>query len=229
MSTFQWLVVSQKLLSLHPLGVRDSMNCQFEVMQTHHPYPQSKDADLHYPSDMYLIWDQLFWCLICCPNGHLKLFWIVLILHMFFRTIQKKKSLDEKRSRCLSADRVLRQMEYIDIIASCSMCRPGLISALILVSESRDGLAGCRLAIRQAHVLANTAPRPCVHQATLTGTWLCGNGSRKNVAILILSTSVHIIPGNLQFWAFNSQDQNRSIPHHSVQVLRIDLAELNHD
>lgn len=39
---------------LHPLGVRDSMNCQSEMIQTnaHHPYPQPKDADLHYPSDI---------------------------------------------------------------------------------------------------------------------------------------------------------------------------------
>ena len=30
------------------------MNCQSEMIQTnaHHPYPQPKDADLHYPSDI---------------------------------------------------------------------------------------------------------------------------------------------------------------------------------
>ena len=212
-STFQWLVVSQKLLSLHPEGVRDSMNCQFEVMQTHHPYPQSKDADLHYPSNMYLIWDQLLWCLICCPNGHLKLFWIVLILHMFFRTIQKKKSLDEKRSRCLSADRVLRQMEYR---YNCKLFHvPPRFDFSLDSGEWVQGWA-CRLP--PCH---QTGSCPSKHSASS----MCTPGY----------TDRNMTLRQRQQKKYRHFDSVHVCPHHSWKpeilrkILRIDLAELNHD
>ena len=109
-STFRWFVVPQKRVSLHPLGVRDSMNCQSEMIQTnaHHPYPQPKDADLHYPSDIRTYtWSETnsfdIWFAVKMDISNC--FELFFILQMFFRTIQKKRSLDGKRSRCLSTDR----------------------------------------------------------------------------------------------------------------------------
>lgn len=157
---------------------------------------------------VYLIWDQLLWYLICCQNGHLKLSWIVLILQMFFRTIQKKRSLDGKRSRCLSTDRVLRQIEKR---YNCKFHVPPRFDFSLDSGEWVQGWA-CRLP--PCH---QTGSCPSKHSASS----MCTPGytdrnmtlrqrQQKNLAILVLSTFVPI-PGNRQFWARSWELTSRNL------------------
>lgn len=113
-------LASTRCQRLHELSIRDDTNKRTSSVP---PAKRCRSSLSKWYTYIYLIWDQLLWYLICCQNGHLKLFWIVLILQMFFRTIQKKRSLDGKRSRCLSTDRVLRQIEkrYLYIIYNCKL------------------------------------------------------------------------------------------------------------